>query len=746
MKYILFIFLCVFTINLLAQDKLQVVWNSPSRDGLDSMPLSGHKGAGANVWVQDGSIWLYLAHNGAYDENGNLLKLGCLRITPVQVRLGETGFSQKLDPATGTITVSQGDFSVQLWFADQTLVVESTGSNPHSFDIAFGIWRDNITFQADETGFVWSHRNADYPFDLVALASGQGISKDAVWDVTTNRVSGGALVVDGGVIKPVESKVHWQNWDGKSWSFRTANIASHTIAIALGAAVNASTEAWHSLAKSMMDRKIRQEAREKELTEWSQFWNRSHIVVNPDAASNDPGRLVGQNYQLFRYMQACNRDGEFPLLFNGGIYTTDVAEGRITGMTYALKSRPGQNIPDFRRWGQTHFMSQNQRWMGWPTLANGDADLLLPTTTFYRDRAKMAAARAKTNGAEGVVYPEPLDVWGLCAVKPLLNGLCASVHLTYHFSMMLENAWMNLQAHDILGTDISKDIDWIEGTVRFYDSYYRNACKQRTGKELGDDGKLVIYPCNGLELVSGATNPVEVVAGLIRVTQGILALSDLPSADRKQFQKIQARLPEIPVGERLGLRSILEAKSFEDIHNKWEPLEMYTFWPYRLVGVTNPETLQLARDTWNSIPKNRSLCRDFDYSWMANVANVSALAWPEESKKRVIYKLANNVEPQSRFPAFFGPGHDWIPDHNWGGSGMVGLQEMLLAPEPGTKGKLNLFPSWPAEWDVDFKLHAPGQTVVECSYRGGKMVKLKVTPESRAKDIVNWLGKWPMFK
>src|SRR4051794_15079435 len=49
-----------------------VRWNTPSKDSLDSMPLAGRLGAGANVWVQDGSIWLYLGHNGAYDERGRL--------------------------------------------------------------------------------------------------------------------------------------------------------------------------------------------------------------------------------------------------------------------------------------------------------------------------------------------------------------------------------------------------------------------------------------------------------------------------------------------------------------------------------------------------------------------------------------------------------------------------------------------------------------------------------------------------
>jgi hypothetical protein len=60
--------------------RYNVAWHTPSKDSLDSMPLSGRLGAGANVWVQDGAIWLYLAHSGAFDEQGRLLKLGCVRI------------------------------------------------------------------------------------------------------------------------------------------------------------------------------------------------------------------------------------------------------------------------------------------------------------------------------------------------------------------------------------------------------------------------------------------------------------------------------------------------------------------------------------------------------------------------------------------------------------------------------------------------------------------------------------------
>jgi hypothetical protein len=49
--------------------------------------------------------------------------------------------------------------------------------------------------------------------------------------------------------------------------------------------------------------------------------------------------------------------------------------------------------------------------------------------------------------------------------------------------------------------------------------------------------------------------------------------------------------------------------------------------------------------------------------------------------------------------------------------------------------KIFLLPAWPKQWDVEFKLHAPRQTVVEGVYRDGKMQSLRVTPESRRADV-----------
>jgi hypothetical protein len=74
-----------------------------------------------------------------------------------------------------------------------------------------------------------------------------------------------------------------------------------------------------------------------------------------------------------------------------------------------------------------------------------------------------------------------------------------------------------------------------------------------------------------------------------------------------------------------------------------------------------------------------------------------------------------------------------VPDHNWGGSGMIGLQEMLLQTD---EKNILLFPAWPKNLDVHFKLHAPYNTTVEAELKDGKLIMLKVLPESRKADVV----------
>jgi hypothetical protein len=64
---------------------------------------------------------------------------------------------------------------------------------------------------------------------------------------------------------------------------------------------------------------------------------------------------------------------------------------------------------------------------------------------------------------------------------------------------------------------------------------------------------------------------------------------------------------------------------------------------------------------------------------------------------------------------------------------MIGLQEMLLQANGDS---ILLFPAWPENRDVHFKLHAPKQTTVEVTLRNNKIEFMQVEPKTREKDIV----------
>nr|MBP6936328.1 hypothetical protein [Bacteroides sp.] len=159
---------------------------------------------------------------------------------------------------------------------------------------------------------------------------------------------------------------------------------------------------------------------------------------------------------------------------------------------------------------------------------------------------------------------------------------------------------------------------------------------------------------------------------------------------------------------------------------------LYPVFPWRIYGV-GKEGLEVARNTYLHDPDAVKF-RSHD-GWKQDHIWAACLGLTDEARRLALLKLGDGPH---RFPAFWGPSFDWTPDHNRGGSGMIGLQEMLLQ----TNGnELLLFAAWPKEWDVRFKLHAPGGTVIEAELKSGKVVLLNVTPQSRRKDIKICLNK-----
>ncbi len=169
---------------------------------------------------------------------------------------------------------------------------------------------------------------------------------------------------------------------------------------------------------------------------------------------------------------------------------------------------------------------------------------------------------------------------------------------------------------------------------------------------------------------------------------------------------------------------ILPAYEYSEWRNHENP-ELYAIFPYRLFGVSK-ENLELAQNTYDARLVKEHHC------WSQDDIQAAMLGRTEEVSDYIVDRAsAKNLE--SRFPAFWEAGHDWVPDMDTGGVFSMALQSMLIQADDG---KIILFPAWPKNWDASFKLRAPQNTIIECVYRENKIISLEVQPRHRKKDIV----------
>ncbi len=254
--------------------------------------------------------------------------------------------------------------------------------------------------------------------------------------------------------------------------------------------------------------------------------------------------------------------------------------------------------------------------------------------------------------------------------------------------------------------------------MRFFDNYYKT----------DDAGTLVMHPSQACETWWDCTNPMPEVAGLRAITARLLALSEniIPPKDRAYWLTFRAKLPELPICKRKGARMWAPAEKFAAKHNSENP-ELYSVFPFRLCSFEKENSELGIQALKHRLHRGAS-------GWRQDDLFMAYLGLADATRKNLIAR-ARNHHKGSRFPAFWGPNYDWIPDQDHGGVLMKGTQSMLIQID-SYSDTIHLLPAWPKGWDATFKLHAPRSTIIEGEVRNGKITKLVVTPKSRLKDIV----------
>jgi len=711
-----------------------LVWTTPSRDSKGSMPI-GNGDIGANLWVEpDGAVVFYLSKTDAWSENGRLLKLGRVRVTcDPALDVSDAAFTQTLDPNAGTIRIESrsGDRQVTLLFwidANHPAVHLDVDSNqPLKLSAEAEVWRttrrqlegqeahsayglhgpggppiyvepDTIVPELKDRVIVYHRNERSIWADNLKLQA-LGTLTDALTDPLLTRTFGFAMLGDGLVnasptqLQATEARHQW-----------TLSIYPLTKRAATAAAWRAALDDQIQCVEAS-DKAARLAAHRRW---WADFQQRSWIRVSGSA---DAERL-SRAYALQRWVNACGGRGNSPIKFNGSIFTVD---GNDKGSWDA----------DYRRWGGPYWW-QNTRLPYWSMLSAGDFDLMRPLFEMYL--AALPVRKAATQeyyGHDGAFYPETMYFWGTYtdanygrnrAGKP--DGLTDNGFIRRYWQGGVELVMMMLDCHDRTQDEAFRDRTLlplaVEITTFFNEHWPRN-----------DHGKIHFHPAQSLETYWDATNPMPEIVGLRAVLPRLLKLP----VDAKQqdvWRKMLDDLPPTPTAQRSGKTILVPAEKWANKRNAENP-EFYAVFPYREFTITQgSERLQVALNTWPlRVHKGTG-------GWQQTAIQAALLGLDNEAAKLAATN-AQGVASGFRFPVMWGPNFDWIPDQDHGSVMMLALQRMLMQCDGD---EIRVFPAWPKDWDVEFKLHAFQRTAVVGEYRNGRIVKLEVTPDQRRKDVV----------
>ncbi|MCD6394767.1 MAG: hypothetical protein J7M40_14845, partial [Planctomycetes bacterium] len=429
------------------------------------------------------------------------------------------------------------------------------------------------------------------------------------------------------------------------------------------------------------------------------------LDIQPDAF------VVTRGYALQRFINACAGRGAYPIKFNGTIFTVD-----------------HNDDPDYRRWGPGYWW-QNTRLPYISMCASGDYDLMQPLFDMYAGQV-FELSKYRTQhyfNHAGAYYPECIYFWGAVfsetygwtPFEERKDKLQTSGWHKWEWVDGLEFVWMMLDYYEhTLDEKFLKDklLPVADEILAFFDNYY----------DTNADGKLVMHPSQAVETWWECTNPMPELAGLIAVTQKLLQLpNDLTTPARRDYwRKLSNKLPNLPT-RKVGDREMLApAEKFDQKRNSENP-ELYAVFPFRLVALGKGDIqlgIQALNHRWDR--GNRG--------WRQDDVFMAYLGLADQARENLVNR-ARRWHTGSRFPAFWGPNYDWVPDQDHGGILLKAFQSMLMQTDGR---KVYLLPAWPKEWDVDFKLHAPYNTTVSGKVQNATLKSLTVTPPARRKDIV----------
>lgn len=723
---------------------LNVMWDTPSENSLGSMP-AGNGDIGINLWIEkNGDLLFYLSKTDAWNENARLFKLGRVRLSlSPNPFLEGNYFSQKLNLKDGVLHIEAGDkkypVNIDIWVDANHPVVQTkvTSAIPVKGIVAIEIWRNQrreITNKREVYSFpppdrpkmfvepdtviqsypdqlVWAHRNqfSIWSDNLKLQALGDFIKENK--DPLLNRTFGGSISSNEMVKKDSLTLV------------TPSALKEFTISVFALTGISETSSQWADSLQKTRDKTEaisfqKRAANHKKW--WNSFWERSYISISSsDSADYNKIKSINQGYRLQRYINACGGRGNYPIKFNGSIFTVDTENlaGPLKGFD-----------ADYRQWDGAYWF-QNTRLPYWSMLAAGDFDMMRPLFKMYMDNLSIRKlASKKYYGHEGAFFPETFYFWGTYmnenygmdrSGKP--DGLTDNRFIRRYWQGGLELTLLMREFYtQTKNAAFAKDtlVPFTSEILSFFDQHWARDAK----------GKIKMEPAQSLETWWTATNPLPEIAGIRKVAEEMLKLPDSFTTDlqRTNWRTMLRDLPDIPVSNSGNKRIIAPAEIASDKQNSENP-ELYAVFPYRIFAIGNPD-LDLAINTFiERADKGTG-------GWVQNAIQAALLGLTEEAAKDVVLNFSSSNK-NYRFPAMWGPNYDWTPDQDHGSVAMIALQKMVLQEKDNT---IFLLPAWPAKWNVSFKLCTAENSFIEGRYSAKDGLKINHRPMKGNIRIINY--------
>jgi len=741
-----------------------VIWNSPSQDESGQMPLGNGDIAAGVYAIENGSLYLLLAKNDAFTYQGDIFKTGRVKvsITPNPFEKGKS-FYQKMDMEQGSVVMEADEIKIRVWADANRPVYHVEIDAPGEIEV-------NAEPEFWERFDACSFNNFDVSGDNM-----QKQSSKPTQDVHLERDGQILWYFAVGDRSVFESDMHYYDVPELIGHFPDPYIhntfgnllESPDLELIEGKLTGSGRKfdiRIHSLTHQAPDpedwiTRIQKEASKpfdsqadwtRHCQWWSEFWKRSWIrisdpSIDPDVKGElhgegyiserrekDEAALITQNYNVFRYLMACQSRGKNQTKFNGGLFTQPLRCTRDDIWRKTVSRESGDYLishEDDRDWGR-RYTFQNQRLLYWPLLMSGDHDLIQPFFNYYTDL--LPVRKAITNawfGHEGAYFRENIEPTGAerdCGRegKPLKVGPGENKGQGYYHSFYFTSG-LEIVAMMIEYVNFSGDIQYRDNVLTpfarevlvFFDKHY----------ERDAEGKIKLDPAMVLETYWIAVNPAPDIAGLHFCLDELLRMDAGTASDKMEWKRFRSEIPPVHLHKIENKLAIAPAEEFKMKKNS-ENGELYPVFPFRLFGLA-----QGSEDIVEWTMEHRSNKDSFDHKcWTQDQIHWAYAGNAKEAKEGLTHRF-RHASTQCRFPVYGSQGPDSCPDFDHFGAGTTALQRMLIQYD---QDKILLFPAWPTEWDVEFKLHAPLNTVIEAAMNNGKIEIISVTPASRKADII----------